>query len=454
MVVASLCAFGWLYLKAIWMDATLREHTLLDQAKVIASYLVLNDQGLLELRLPPRLADAYNNSESPYRYAIRDANGQYLFDGGMTVGPLPKFSKSQKLYDYDPDGRGPLHTYGAALHKVVGNRDLYVQVEQQASTPGYLPKAVADEFLADGGWLEILFLFVLLGMSILIVKRGLAPLTQISNLAEAIGPANADVRLPTDKVPTEILPLVRSMNHALDHLDHGLRQQREFNANAAHQLRTPLAVLKANIDLLKDEDVAARLDADIDHMSRIVSQLLLVARLETLSTNVDEVVDLNDAAAEIAAGIAPLAIKAGKTIELAPCERPVVIRTSTFALHAALANLIENAVKHTAEGTSVRLRVTDGPTIEVVDSGPGIPVALRGRIFERFWSGDRTKNGAGLGLAIVDHIMKALNGSVQVTNATDGGALFTLVFPATAVLRNPVVSRDCSTASFDLASGG
>jgi len=224
------------------------------------------------------------------------------------------------------------------------------------------------------------------------------------------------------------------VNSALDRLEQGLQHQREFNANAAHQLRTPLSVLMANVDTLKEPEVASRLRTDVEHMSRIVSQLLLIARLETLTTNFDEIVDLNNAAADIAGSLAPLAIASAKGIELIRSDEPVVVRTSTFALKAALGNVIENAIRHTPEGTSVRLRVTDRPSIEVIDHGPGVPVEHRAKIFERFWRGDRSAGGAGLGLAIVDRIMKALQGSVFVDEAPGGGALFVLIFPLAAAV--------------------
>ena len=317
--------------------------------------------------------------------------------------------------------------------KSVG-RTLFVQVEQQAHDPAYVRKAVVDEFIVDGGWLEILFLFVLLGVSIWIVKRAIAPIENLSAMAESIEPAHANVRLPVEKVPREFLPLVEAVNSALDRLERGLQQQREFNANAAHQLRTPLSVLLANLDDLKDPEVAKRLRIDVEHMSRIVSQLLLVARLETLSINLDETVDLNDAAADIAGSLAPLALSAGKSIQLIRSDMPVVIRISTFALRTALGNLIENAIRHAPEGTSVQLRITNRPSIEVMDQGPGIPAEQRDKIFERFWRGDRSTPGAGLGLAIVNRVMTALQGSVLIDEAPGGGALFTLVFPSTAVV--------------------
>ena len=317
MLLAGLSSFGWLYLKTKWTDTTLREQSLFEQAKVIAGYLKSDDNNSITLNLPPRLAEAYSSPESEYHYAVRDENGQYLFDSGTAVSALPVLSRTrQKLYDYDPDGPGPLRVFGAALRIEVGQRTVFVQVEQKTQDPNYLRMAVVDEFITDGGWLVIPFLLVLLGISIWIVKRALAPITQISALAESIGPTNANIRLPIDQMPLEILPLVQSMNAALDHLKQGLQRQREFNANAAHQLRTPLSVLMANVETLKEPEIASRLRTDVEQMSRIVSQLLLVARLETVSINLDEIVDLNDVAAEIAGSLAPLALATGKSIEL------------------------------------------------------------------------------------------------------------------------------------------
>jgi signal transduction histidine kinase len=241
-------------------------------------------------------------------------------------------------------------------------------------------------------------------------------------------------RLPTEYVPREILPLVRSMNSVLDRLEDGLQRQREFNANAAHQLRTPLAVLMANMHALEHPEFGNRIRADIVHMSRIVSQLVLDARVDALSANLDEVIDLNVAAAEIAASFAPLALASNKTIALLRSDAPVNVRTSSFALRATLGNLIENAINHTPEGTLVRVRVTSGPSIEVMDSGRGIPPDQRAHVFERFWRGDRNSSGVGLGLSIVDRIMKALHGSVRIDDCPGGGAIFTLVFPSVVLL--------------------
>lgn len=429
-IIACECEYGWLYLKARSTAASLRERTLVDQAEVISRYIVVDKNGNPDLALPPRLAEAYNNSQSAYRYAIRNEYGNLIFTSGPSVGPLPLFNNHWRtVYDYDPDGPGPLHVFGAAVKTTVSGRTFVTQVEQTSFESEFLSASVNEEFLTDGGWLQLPFLLALLGVSVFAVKRALRPLNEISRMAGIIDPAKAGVRLPVTDVPDEIKPLVLAMNTALDRFDEGLRRQREFNANAAHQLRTPLAVLTANIDAMADTATAAKLRHDVESMSRIVSQLLLVARLETLSIAFDEQIDLNLVATDVATNLAPLAIASGKHLEVIHDRSPTLVSGSAQALGAAVSNLVENAIAHTPRDTTITVRVTDDPGIQVTDTGHGIPAEWRDQIFDRFWKGDRQGSGAGLGLAIVKRIMSALHGSVSVSEAPGGGAAFKLVFP-------------------------
>ena len=166
-------------------------------------------------------------------------------------------------------------------------------------------------------------------------------------------------------MPQEILPLVGAVNSALDRLDEGMQQQREFTANAAHQLRTPLTVLAANIDMMGDTAAAAKLRHDVDLMSRIVTQLLLVARLENLNICIDDPVELNAMVREAAENLGPLAISTQKTLEVDEPTTPVFVRGNTHAVVAAVSNLIENALNHSPPGGAVKIRVTPTPSIEV-----------------------------------------------------------------------------------------
>ncbi|HVO17050.1 MAG TPA: HAMP domain-containing sensor histidine kinase [Alphaproteobacteria bacterium] len=426
-LAAIVVGYGWLYLKAGATEAALRNRTLLDQAHDIASHLVLQRDGAVTLRLPEPLAEAYDDPKSAYHFSVRDDHGRVIVSSiGSVNPPLP--SPDRPTYDYDPDGPGPLHVFGAAVQTVIGGRTYTTQVELTGSHDEYLAAAATEEFLADGGWLGVPFLVVLLTISILTVRGTLAPLERLSRLAADIAPGKAAIRLPEIDVPREVMPLVRAVNSALDRLDEGFQRQREFTANAAHQLRTPLAVLAANIDTMEDKAAARQLRADVDAMTRIVSQLLVVARLEATAIPLDDLVDLRAVATQAAASLGPLAIRAGKNIEVEPGDGPALTRGSAWVILNALGNLIENAVNHTPAGTAVTVRVTDQPGIEVRDSGPGVPPALRDKVFERFWRSEHGAGGAGLGLAIVKRIMDVLGGSVSIADAPGGGAVFALRF--------------------------
>ena len=431
-LVALALGYGWLYLKQARVDSYLRQRALTRQAQEISHFLAINADGSIELDLPARLSESYNSPGSRYQYAVRDASGRIVLSSGRRVGPVPDFLRTDAHRAYEYRGGDRSDTVGAAFRTVLGGRTLVTQVEESAPMVRSINAAVFNEFFTDGGWLVVPFLLALLGVSALTVRKTLAPVQQLSALAKQIDPGHSQLRLPQRGVPDEILPLVGAVNSALDRLDEGLRQQREFNANAAHQLRTPLAVLAANIDTMSDAATATKLRYDVDLMSRIVTQLLLAAKLETLNVPLDEQVDLRQVAHDVAENLGPLAISTGKTMEIDEPAAPIVIRGNRFAVTVALGNLIENALSHTPAGGLVRIAVTPAPAIEVGDSGPGIPAELREKIFERFWKGENSKEGAGLGLSIVRRVMTALDGSVSIADAPEGGARFTLSFSAAA----------------------
>lgn len=430
-LIAASVAYGWLYIKQSRVASYLRERSLTLQAQEIASYLAIGADGSIFLNLPSKLSEAYNNPGSFYRYAVHDQSGRIVAASGRRVGPVPEFIERQdrNFYSYKA-GPGNNNIVGAAVRTQIGKHPFITQVEQTLPMTQSLNAAVFNEFSMDGGWLGIPFLIGLLAVSIFTVRRTLAPLNRLAELASQIDPGNSTVRLPEAGIPAETLPLVASINKCLDRLDEGLRRQREFNANAAHQLRTPLAVLAANIDSMADSTTAAKLRYDVEIMTRIVQQLLLVARLETLNLRLDEPVDLCQTARQTAENLGPLAISRRRTLEVEEPAAPVLVQGNGFVVGVAISNLIENALNHSPEGRAVRIRVTPSPSVEIDDCGPGIPAALREKVFERFWRGDTNKDGAGLGLAIVRRIMSAIHGTVSVADNPEGGAHFTLQFDA------------------------
>jgi signal transduction histidine kinase len=203
--------------------------------------------------------------------------------------------------------------------------------------------------------------------------------------------------------------------------------QREFIADAAHELRTPLGVLRARIDTMGNETAAVPLRNDVDAMARTVNQLLDVAEVETLEVRDDERADLLEVCAATVAHLAPLALARGKSVALVGAERPVWVRGNAEALMQAVRNLLENAVAHTAPGTTATINLDPSGVIRVSDRGPGVAPEHRELVFRRFWRRDRRRTGsAGLGLAIVARVVKAHGGSIAVGDGFGGGAMFSL----------------------------
>lgn len=264
-------------------------------------------------------------------------------------------------------------------------------------------------------------------VAVLTVRSGLRPLRRVSAAALTIGPAQPGARLPTTGLPDEALPLVQTVNGALARLDQALTAQRKFVAEAAHALRTPLAVMTARLDMLDDRPDLAGLRHDVDRMARLVQQLLGMARLESVDLDVNQSVRLHDAAAEAIAALVPLALRSDIELSLVDHGGQMPINGNHGALVLALTNLIENAIAHAPLGSEVEIVLSGPGRVAVQDRGAGVAPALRGRIFERFVRGPgEHEGGAGLGLAIVAEIAAAHDGSARMEDLPGGGCAFVL----------------------------
>lgn len=235
-------------------------------------------------------------------------------------------------------------------------------------------------------------------------------------------------RLPNGATVTmarDITDLKRAMN-ALQKSD---QHHREFAASVAHQLRTPLAVLRSNLDNLPNEDNVMDLRREVDALARMVEQLLTLTRYDNFVVAPDAKVDLRSVALGVVSSLAPAAIRDARSLEFEGDDMPLLIHGDAGAIENALRNLVENAIKYSSRGTAIIVRVADDPaTLQVIDHGRGIPLQTRSKLFEKFTRADRRGDGAGLGLNIVKAVADAHNADIGISDNHGGGTVFTMTF--------------------------
>lgn len=261
----------------------------------------------------------------------------------------------------------------------------------------------------------------------LIVGKTFRRLSVVAGEAGRVDISRPGSRLSSDGIPSEIVPLIKAMNGALRRLDEGYEQHQRFISDAAHELRTPIAILQAKIEAAQDSTFARRLQGDVARLATLAEQMLDLQRIGRASP-LDDAVDLGKVVREVVADLAPLAIAGGKELAVADLGA-VPVRGDTAAIGRVLANLVQNALEH--GGRQVVVRV-DGATIEVEDDGPGIPLEERERVFEAFHRLRGGKSGAGLGLNLVREVMIRHGGSVEPLEAPSGGTIMRLEFVAAA----------------------
>lgn len=407
----------------------LQRQAMRDNAEVLARYLVPGADGGWSFELPPEIHDVYSEAYGRYLYAVLDDGGQVLFSSRKDQAPVFSADNQASPVQLLETVRGDRIISGASIRKEIGGRIVWIQVAEDLAHRDVIIDDVVASFFQKVGWITVPILLLLLATDIAIFRRAVQPLLRVSDRAEHISPAQIDVRLPIDDIPREILPLVVAVNQALDRLEQGFRRQREFTADAAHELRTPLAILRTRIETLPDERATEAVRRDVEGMSRVVNQLLDAAELDTLVVDPAEKADLRQVCAEVAEFIAPLALARGKTIAVSGVEDPVWVKGNAEMLRRAIRNLVENAINHTPKETTVEVVVGEQGTLSVLDEGEGVPLAKRELVFERFWRRDRRRaDGAGLGLSIVKRIVEAHGGTITVENRPGGGADFSMSF--------------------------
>lgn len=387
--------------------------------QIAAKAVSRDENGNLVVRMTPALAEVQQENPQLW-FAAQDERGRRVSFGRVpeeyasVVASLGEFSFG--------DVRGL-----KAPHR------LSVAVRQESGPAGKLT-------LVGHGDLTKLSMFILLVSNILVipiflvlaimalivtpwvVRRSLAGVSRIASEAESIDIDARGIRLTETEVPREIAPLVRAVNEALSRLDDGYERQRRFIASAAHELRTPIAILGVKIDA-SDSPETRKLTGDIARLSNLAEQLLDLHRLDLEPHH--DLIDLTVLVRRVVADLAPVLIVSGKTVEVV-ADEPASIRGDSGAIERVVTNLVQNAAEHGGQAVLVRV---DRCGFEVQDDGPGIPAEEREQVLEPFHRIRPRQTGSGLGLNLVQQVIERHGGRVTIHDAPGGGAIIRVDFP-------------------------
>ncbi len=370
----------------------------------------------------------------PRRRVLLLTDRGIVADFGVQTAPIPQVS-------YDTKFRGilrpPNSTYSYAIKPLDFGGQPAVLIDGSDVTP---IRQSVDRLRAALLLIVPLLLILCVAGGYLLAGRALAPVASIARALAATQPSDLTRRLKPPGAYDEIGRLVDVINALLDRLERASATERRFASDAAHELRTPLAVLRAGLDVAlarerSGNDNRAALEnahREVIGLCRITEELLMLTRLDGDAAIEHRPVDLQELVAEVVATVEPLAT--AKNVDLATDElAPATVEGSAMHLRRLLINLVDNALKFTPPGgrIEVGLANVDGRgIIRVADTGPGIDPAEMPFIFERFFRGAHAgSEGSGLGLSLCREIARMHGGQIAAANRPGGGAVFVVKLP-------------------------
>jgi signal transduction histidine kinase len=322
------------------------------------------------------------------------------------------------------------HGVGHVYSNLCGNREIYYEVSG-ISQP--LPKLKGGwlAFFSDG-WLwassreYLISAGGIITLTILILYLTTRSIRKVTQVTESFDPLALNCKLPERHLPMEVLPLVQAVNQLMSKVDQTKEQQNFFLSTAAHEMRTPLTILRTRLEELPDTDVKDQLRNDVRRLTLVVNQLLKLMRINDI-TQVNETVELHTTLKKVIAERAPDAIRRNVDLVLESEVKDYTIKGDQSLLEIALVNLIDNAVSFSKPGDIVRITLSQAGVVEVIDSGPGINENIINNLFEPFAKNPPNRDGHGLGLAIVKAVIDLHQGEIIAKNRPSKGAVFKLV---------------------------
>jgi two-component system, OmpR family, sensor histidine kinase TctE len=392
---------------------------------------VTSGTGPPRLQLPRALQEFYAQPGTLNGYQFLSTDGKVLESGGFSVSYLPLpigQGGGPVVMQRETDALSGNSIMAASLEVEDRHGSHWVRVirnlEDAESLVGQLMLGALEELY----WSIALLLVAVVSVVVVTVRSSLRSLREVSSQASMLSLYRLDERLHAQNLPRELAPLVLAVNASLDRLEADYRMQREFTANAAHELRTPLATLRARLESRFSAQELGDVTFEIEQLARLVEQLLCLARLESQEQFQCAAFDAHAVALEVARELAPVALESEHYVSAATPDASVPVHGNATLTRLVFRNLIENAIQYTPAGTSITLSA-DVATVIIADDGPGIAAHAAASLFVRFRRGPNAPGfGAGLGLAIAKCIMERQGGRLSLDANVARGARFVMEF--------------------------
>ena len=422
-----------LYRQALAALNTAYDRTLLASAKSLGESLDVRGEGdaaRLQANVPSAALEAFEaDLQSRMAYRISTRQGVLLSgydDLPMWHGQIPMQPPYAALVDfYDGQFRGEPVRLAVLLQPVASTTGRDVAVVQVAETLE-IRHALARQILWDTLARQAALIALIAATVIVVVQRATRPVRALSQELQAR--PDDDLRpIAAPDAPRELQPLIAATNEHMRRQSDLLAQQQRFVRDASHQLRTPLAVLKAQVQSARRGDVAppealAEIEHTVDRATQLANQMLALAKVAQLQQQADVApAQFDEVVRAVALDVAPLI--AGKGLDFDLQTEPVTLRAHDWMLRELTRNLLHNAIRHTPAGGLLAItlaRAGDQARLTVADGGPGVAPELAERLFQPFSAG-AGGTGSGLGLAICHEIVQTLGGRIQLVNRMHNG---------------------------------
>ena len=439
-----------LYRQALQAADTAYDRTLLASAKAIGELLEVDGEGgkpALKSTLVYSALEAFEaDNRSRMYYKVSGFEGEMVSGFGDLPAPQPPPARSSVyaalVHFYDEHYRGVPVRMAVLLQPVAGVAGQGMATIQVAETLE-LRRTLARQLLVQTLWQQALLVLLIAGVVVFVVQRATRPVRELSDSLQERSETDLSP-LPAGGAPRELQPIVEATNQVMARLAHLLEHQKRFVRDASHQLRTPLAVLKTQVQSARRGDVEpalalAEIGDTVERATELANQMLALAKVEQLRHQGGApVVDWEGIVRAVALDVS--ALIAAAQIEFEIEASPAPVRSHAWALRELTRNLLSNAIKHTPAGgrLAVRLRqAASDAELTVSDSGSGIDPAHRQRLFQPFATeATRLSEGSGLGLAICLEVVRTLGGSIRLDNRERGGRVQGL----DAVVRLPLAT--------------